>query len=292
MKKVLITGATGQIGHRLCLSFSQQGFEVVGISRKKPPVGNINTYKHITFDLMTDNIEMFLEYLRPQLLIHLAWETKPNIFWLSSTNYLWTQKSIELIKSFWHWGGEKIFVSGTCAEYDWRVTSELSETSAEFPETPYGKGKLNLLNFLRAENAPFLWTRTFFQFGRSEMSGRLIPSLIDAFWRGDSFQIDRPEDIRDFIYVDDVAEIMSALIFSGVNGIFNVGSGEGIKVRDLALQIASKMDQHKLLKFRQQIEEQSVVKADISKIRDTLRLFSLRSLDEALEITIQERRPL
>ena len=289
MKRVLITGSTGQIGQRISSELTKRGFDVVGISSRQLPVKAKVIKSHIPFDILSGNLEELMKNLRPELLIHLAWDTRPNIFWSSSSNRLWTQKSMDLIKFFWKWGGEKVVVAGSCAEYDWRLKIPLSESSPEFPGTVYGQAKLDLLNFLRAQNMPYLWTRTFFQFGSQELHGRFIPSLIDSLWKREEFLINRPEDIRDFIFVDDVVQIMTLLIISGKSGIFNVGSGQGVKVGDLAWLIASMMDQRELLVYQHQIEEISVVWANISKIADILDSFTITSLDEALNITIEER---
>lgn len=289
MRRVLVTGSTGQVGQRLCSMLSAQDFEVVGISKVPSRLSFKQSYSHLSFDLLRDDFETLNRNVRAEFLVHLAWETRPKEFWSSTDNSLWTQRSIELIKSFWRWGGVKTLVAGTCAEYDWRTRMPLIETDLEFPETIYGKAKLDLLNFLRGQGMPFLWTRTFFQFGGSEAHGRLIPSLISSLWNGEKFRIERPEDVRDFIYVDDVAKILASLIATERFGVFNVGSGTGVKVQDLAIRIASMMDRRELLQFGEQIGEPSIVQANISKIQDIVDLLPSKLLDEALRETIMER---
>ena len=149
-----------------------------------------------------------------------------------------------------------------------------------------------LLNVLRGQSTPFLWTRTFFQFGDKETPGRLIPSLIDMLQAGQEFSIQKPNDIRDLIYVDDVAQIMTSLIVTDQKGVFNVASGVGITMRELGTKIATILEREGLLHFQEQIEKPSVIQANMSKFEKTLGGIKYTNLDEAIKKTIRERAML
>jgi nucleoside-diphosphate-sugar epimerase len=196
------------------------------------------------------------------------------------------------VESFNKWGGERIVVAGTGAEYDWESHAPFDELGPEFPKSIYGQTKLALLNVLRHQATPFLWTRTFFQFGDNETPGRLIPSLIDTLNAGQEFLIQRPNDIRDFIYVDDVVQIMTSLIVSEKVGIFNVASGVGISMRELGMKIASIFERPDLLHFQEQSEKPSIVQANMAKLEKTLGRITYTALDEAINKTIRERAKL
>ena len=148
---------------------------------------------------------------------------------------------------------------------------------------------MDLLNFLRGQPVPYLWTRTFFQFGDNEPVGRLFSSAIDAISSGYEFTIRKPEDIRDYIYVDDVANIIASLVLSGEEGVFNVGSGRGITMRELGEKIASSLGRPELIKFQNQKENQSVVVADTAKMERALVGFRGTSLLHAINKTIEVR---
>jgi len=289
MTKILITGSSGQVGFRLTKNLLLAGYEVIGLGTSRGPDFTETLHTYIRFDLLSEDIPRLIEQLRPNLLVHLAWETDPKSFWASPKNIEWLDVSKELFESFRKWGGERIIVAGTCAEYDWNTKGPFSELSPESPQSVYGQSKLDLLNSLRTQSLPFLWTRTFFQFGDQEAPGRLIPSLIDALLGGRNFTIQRPDDFRDFIYVHDVVDIMTALIISGENGVFNVGSGLGITVRDLANRIASILGRNYLLDFRDQREMPSIVHANMSKLGKTLGSINYTSLENAIIRTIKER---
>ena len=123
-----------------------------------------------------------------------------------------------------------------------------------------------LLKVLRNQATPFLWTRTFFQFGGKETPGRLIPSLIDTLQAGQGFSIQKPDDIRDYIYIDDVVQIMTSLIVSEKRGVFNVASGVGITIRELGTKVAAILGCQDLLHFQEQSEKPSIVQANMEKL--------------------------
>jgi nucleoside-diphosphate-sugar epimerase len=292
MKKVLITGSSGQVGTRLTKNLSTAGFDVVGIGTRENLNAANESNSYIKFDLLAEDVESLIEQIRPELLIHLAWETQPSSFWESPKNILWLDSSKKLVESFYKWGGERIVVAGTGAEYDWESQSPFNELDPELPKSIYGQSKLALLNVLRQQPKSFLWTRTFFQFGDKETPGRLIPSLIDTLHAGQKFSIQKPDDIRDLIYVDDVVQIMTSLIVSKKEGVFNVATGVGITMRELGTKIASIFGRPDLLHFQEQSEKPSIVQANIAKLEKTLGRITYTSLDEAISKTIRERAKL
>jgi nucleoside-diphosphate-sugar epimerase len=290
--RALVTGATGQVGSRLTKNLSIAGYDVIAIGTRKILRDTKDVKSYIRFDLLAEDVDLLIKQTRPELLVHLAWETQPNTFWSSPKNVSWLDSSKKLVESFNRWGGERIVVAGTCAEYDWESQSPIDELAAEIPKSLYGQAKLALLNVLRGQPTPFLWTRTFFQYGDNETSGRLIPSLIDRLQAGQEFSIQKPDDIRDLIYVDDVVQIMSSLIVAEEKGIFNVASGIGITMRELGTKIATMLERQGLLHFQEQIEKPSIVQANMAKVEKSLGSVHYTNIDEAINKTIRERAKL
>ena len=65
----------------------------------------------------------------------------------------------------------------------------------------------------------------FFLYGPHEPPGRLIPSVIQALLKGEFARCSHGRQIRDFLYVEDVAEAFVALLDSDITGPVNIASG-------------------------------------------------------------------
>lgn len=288
-KKVFLTGCTGEIGFRLTLLLLNLGYEVFGVSGAKKCL--INNPKHICvrINLLDASLEHELQRIKPDILVHTSWITTPKEFWTSDQNRDWVTASKRLVNQFLVSGGRYLVVTGSCAEYSWDSTLPLSEISLEAPSTIYGESKLELLNWIRDQEIPFLWTRTFFQFGMNESRGRLIPDLIDLVNGDQEFVVRSSFDVRDFVYVEDVSKILSLLISQSQLGVVNIGSGEGINVGELALLVAELVGRRDLIKFDKVEIQKSTVISDPEKLRTILGNFNWTPLESALLKSIKAR---
>jgi nucleoside-diphosphate-sugar epimerase len=292
MNKVLLLGCTGEVGSRLCLKLLDKGFIVFGVrSSKQCRVNHIN-HSCKKIDLLNVDLSSDLKYFKPEIMVHTAWITTPDIFWDSSINDNWVSKSKRIIQEFEENGGKYLIATGTCAEYSWKNQEQLDETSIENPKTRYGKSKLELLNWIRSRSLPFLWTRTFFQFGLAEPVGRLIPSLIDNFLLGNKYVIKNHTDIRDFVYIKDIVEILSLLITQEVSGIVNIGSGNKIDIKSVSEKIAKLMSCEDLLHYESNDLQKSVVVSNPSKLIELIPKFTWTHFDSAIMETIDIRKRL
>jgi len=292
MNKVLLLGCTGEVGSRLCLKLLDEGFIVFGVrSSKQCRVNHIN-HSCKKIDLLNIDLSSDLKNFKPEVLVHTTWITTPNIFWDSPINDNWISKSKKIIQEFEENGGKYLIVTGTCAEYSWKNQEQLSETSIENPETRYGKSKLDLLNWIRNRSLPFLWTRTFFQFGLAEPAGRLIPSLIDNLLLGNDYVIQNDTDVRDFVYIKDIVKILSLLISQEASGIVNIGSGNKIDVKSVSEKIARLINREDLLHFENNNPQKSLVVSNPSKLIELLPEFEWTHFDSAIMETIDVRKRL
>jgi len=292
MNKVLLLGCTGEVGSRLCLKLLDEGFIVFGVrSSKQCRVNHVN-HACKKIDLLNVDLSLDIMNFKPEIMVHTAWITTPNIFWDSPINDNWISKSKRIIQEFENNGGKYLIITGTCAEYSWKNQEQLSETSIENPETRYGKSKLDLLNWIRSRNIPFLWTRTFFQFGLTEPAGRLIPSLIDNLLLGNNYVIQNDTDVRDFVYIKDVVEILSLLISQEASGIVNIGSGNKIDVKLVSEKIARLINREDLLHFENNNPQKSLVVSNPNKLIELLPEFEWTHFDSAIMETIDIRKRL
>lgn len=285
--KVLVTGCSGAVGSRLISILHKQGHEVIGIRSR----GKCVPQNHIctSINLLDSQDGLNLENYRPKTLVLTSWITTPGTFWESKVNTDWVEASTRMILQFLKFGGEYVVANGTCAEYDWNLNRPLEEIDEPNPASLYGLSKLNLLNWLTDLGVPYLWTRTFAQFGLREPSGRLVPSVIDALLKSHSASITNAHGVRDFIFIEDIARILSILIADERIGVVNLGTGVGTEIGDMALKIGTMMGRPELINFVETRAEANMVVADVKKLNGFLGPYSFTSLDDALLRSIEAR---
>ena len=160
----------------------------------------------------------------------------------------------------------------------------------EKPGSPYGEAKLELLNWIRNSGVNYLWSRTFFQYGSKEASGRLIPSLIDSLHNGDKFIVQNGSFTGDFVYVEDVARILTTLISLKANGVVNIGQGKGLEIGFLTGKIARMMGREDLIEINSHGLSPGYVVSDSEKLNGLVRDISWTRLEETLNDTIIARK--
>lgn len=278
MKKVVVTGATGFIGRHCLPLLEERGYEVVPLSSKKCDL------------LDEEEVKRFFTAARPSHLLHLAWETTPGKFWTAPENLQWLEASRHLLQTFQAFGGVRVAVAGTCAEYDPRSEICSEALTRISPATLYGKCKNELRLFLETLNLSHVWARIFNPYGPYDDPKKLISSVILSLLGKKPALCTHGNQIRDYLYVSDVAAALVALLDTTVEGPINIGSGQPLAVKEVCLKIAEKIGKPELL----HLGALPAPKDDPARVVADLRLLSEKldwqpkvSLDEGLEQTIK-----
>lgn len=246
MRRVLVTGATGFVGRQVLEPLRQAGVAVFATARRDAP----GVFACDLFDL--SQARALLRQTRPDTVLHTAWYVEHGRFWTAPENAEWRDASLALAHAFRDQGGARFIGIGSCAEYATAPDeSPWPESRAIAPETPYGQAKAALWAALDGMGDPrrfeAAWARLFHLFGPGEPEGRLVPSVIAAIRQGQPARIASGTPIRDFASSWHVGRALAALVGSGGTGAFNVGSGQGIAIRDLAGRLAAALGRPDLL---------------------------------------------
>ena len=286
---VFITGCSGAVGSRLTLLLLKSGYKVRGVRGSKPCKIMDKNHFCEELNLLSTTTSLNLVDFKPDILVHTAWITTPGVFWESPMNDQWVKASKKLIKEFVQSGGKYLIVTSTCAEYSWETTIPISETSKTSPLSRYGKSKLELLTWVRQQEIPFLWTRTFFQFGLDEPNGRLIPSIIDALLAGKNFEVKNSNDIRDFIFIEDVVQVLAKLIEKKYLGVINIGTGSGIDVRSISKLISGQIRNKDLVTYSKPVQLGSSLVSNAEKLLSVIEGYSWTRIEDSISKTIECR---
>lgn len=176
MKRVLLTGATGLIGKNAIKPLVDAGFEVFAVSTSSAKCKTQNV-KWLSGNLLnqSDVADVF-ERVKPDYLLHFAWDTTPGTYLESDLNYKWLESSLEMLKQFKINGGKRAVFAGTCFEYDFK-DAPLKESDKLNPTTVYAKCKAELnkkaSEFCKNNGISFAWGRIFYVYGVGEHEKRL-----------------------------------------------------------------------------------------------------------------------
>jgi len=297
MRRVLLTGGTGFIGRNAIPFLIKKGYEVhATFNRHKIKIEDQHNVIWHHCDLFDPKMQKsLLQKILPTHLLHFAWETTPGKYWTSLENLLWVRASVNLIINFTLYGGQRAVFSGTCAEYDWSFGHCKENITPLNPPSLYGASKIlfqEILELYNEEHAKLssAWGRTFHTYGPCEHPNRLVPEVINAVLNGHQAKCSRGKQIRDFLYVKDVADAYVALLGSDVEGVVNIASGTPVKIMELIKIIAVKLDCQKLVKFgalKTGINDPAVLTADTDRLNFEVCWLPKFDLDEGLNQTIK-----
>ncbi|MEN3943129.1 NAD(P)-dependent oxidoreductase [Prosthecobacter sp. SYSU 5D2] len=239
--KILVTGANGFIGRSFCQKASADGNEVLGMVRS--PSGL--PHPEVLGSLEAPPWKQ-IEAFAPDAVVHLAWTATPGVYLNSPENPVFLGQSKLFLNRCLTMGVRHIAAAGTCIEYasDSGPLDEMqSRLSAAFP---YSKAKTELFHWLKDSMAgtgnPWTWFRIFYPYGPGEHSNRLPSFITRQLLAGQPIQLLTPDSIKDYIFIDDLTAAMCRALEQGFTGPLNLGTGRGVRLRDLAYEVARVVD--------------------------------------------------
>lgn len=294
MKKVLLTGTSGFIGRHAVSELLNKNYEIHGLFNKTKPIENKHVIYHNVDLFDYSQQQMLMREIEPTHLLHFAWYAVPGLYWNSLENFRWVQASLELLRLFRQYGGQRAVLAGTCAEYDWSFGYCSEAVTPIRPSTAYGTCKNSLqemmAQFSKQTGLSSAWGRIFYLYGPFEDRSRLIPYVINSLLHNKNAKCTHGDQIRDFLYVQDVASAFCALLESEVTGPVNIASGKPVALKDVISTIADKLDRYDLIRLGDipsQENDPPVLIADVKKLSEEVKWRPEYDLDTGLERTIE-----
>lgn len=294
MKRVLVTGASGFIGSHCLTPLKERGYEVHAAAKGAALAGTDGIHWHDCDLLVPGANQQLMESVRPTHLLHLAWFVVPGQLITSPENFDWVAASLDLVDEFARSGGTRLVASGSAYEYDWNYGYCSEKLTPASPNTVYGacKQALNLMIEAKAAQTSMsaAWGRLFFLYGPNEHPNRLISSVIRSLLAGQPAPCSHGRQIRDYMYVQDAADGLVALLDSQATGAFNVCSGQALTIREIVLAAGRLSGRPELVQIgaiQARANDAPLVVGDNSRIAAEVGWRPQVDLDEGLARTIQ-----
>jgi len=233
--KVLITGASGQIGSYVVEQFMDR-YEVVGVDLKPFPVeglvvqGDLRDYEFVR--KVVDDVDAVV-HLAAQVSVERSWEDP---IYDAENNIIGT---VNLLKACSEFGVDKFIYVSSAAVYGNPKYVPVDEEHPKNPTSPYGVSKLTGEYYCRIYQdsvvlRPFnvFSSRTSAQDSYSGVISKFISRVrqnLPPVIHGDGKQT------RDFIHVRDVVDFIETALKKGKGGeAYNIGTGKETSILELA----------------------------------------------------------
>jgi nucleoside-diphosphate-sugar epimerase len=261
-RSAVVTGATGFIGSALARRLLEEGIKTYCLLRRKPRCDSIleslKGAKVVQVDsFQTLELERCFAEFSPDVVFNLAsygvsQEDRDPEALLDGNVSLVARLVLAAAIS----QPKLVIHTGSCLEYGPPLLqrSPFTEEQPLRPTSLYGAAKASSTLYgstLAARlGVPFVTLRLFGVFGVGEGSRRLIPYLIDQLRRDEPVDLTPGEQVRDFLYVDDV---VGAFVRSAQDGsltpseTYNVCSGKPVRIRDIGELAADLMEKPRTL---------------------------------------------
>lgn len=272
--KLLLTGPTGFIGSAFVRLALSRGHEIAGllipaedIPASLPPNPNLHWLRGTLEQAPWREIEAF----GPEACIHMAWITTPGMYLESPENDRFRDASLSFLRRMPEAGARYLLGLGSCIEYQIGSEPLSEERTPLFPTTRYArcKNQLRLALERDAGDFGFGWARVFYPYGPGEHPSRLCSSIAQKFERGEKVLLKTPSSTKDYIFIEDLAAALLAVVENKVRGPINVGTGTGSSVREIAGRLACLMGKPLLVEEADPPEPDPFpfVVADATKLR-------------------------
>lgn len=242
MKRILITGGAGFIGSHVTELFCNEGYDVVVIDDLRFGYKRfLDTRARFVRASLADRKAVTQALRGVDAVMHLAGSS------IISTSYSHPEAYFEnnlinglvLLEAMKKQGVRKIVYSSTSSVYGDQHTFPIPETAPLAPMHPYGASKLAFEHALTAyyhawgiESVTLRYYNAYGPRDEQKPATRAIPMWIAAvldgkpipwYWQG--------RQIRDYVYVSDIAQAHADVLpLKGIH-TFNIGSGVGVPMK-------------------------------------------------------------
>ena len=296
----LVTGTTGFIGSHLCKELIQRGYTVFGLSRSgrihniKPllnrkefhlQIGNIQDVRFLSDIIRVNNIKVVF-HLAAQLPQNKGLDNPFQYFDINARG------TLNLLSAAYLNGVDKFIYASTISVYsEPPMYLPIDEKHPVQPSTIYGVSKLEgeLYCNIYSKTMNIAVLRYGGAYGNGQPKHKVVPAFISQALNNRPITIyGDGTQTSDFVYVGDIVQGTLLALEKSKTGVYNIGSGEDMCIRNLAERIIELTNSKSEIIFTNKSTDRPFrFVLDITKARKELG-YSPRSINEGLSMDISE----
>jgi len=244
-KTILLTGAAGFIGRHILKEAARQGSQdrwiLTDLSVPNSWWGLPEFTKFVEGNLCeAPHVQSIMDTWSPDVIIHMAgWigraSTPENREALLRANLMSTFYILDAIKA--KGMAAPVFLLPSTGLIYGDKKGPFKEDFQLAPLDDYSLSKLlaeqTLQTFANHGVVRSCVIRPAVVYGEGQKSSMFIPSLVSALLNGQRFSMTAGEQKRDMLFVSDLARAILLLVRDEVEGVFNVGTGKGLPMKDV-----------------------------------------------------------
>ena len=245
--KIIVSGGSGFVGQHLVRRLADLGFEIFIFTRDDTKISQDGDIQNILVSYLDEySLSQKLRQVEPDHIVHLSSSRDRKSFKdcsisqfnddvATDLNLIMACSRLQQLKSFVYFGTADIYSDD----------GVLTTKSPVVPKNPYGLQKslgISLLNSLaRSQGFPGLCLVPSIIYGPGQKTDMFLSALIDCLVKNQRFAMSAGNQVRDYVYVKDVVDVVLKHIIKPNSISFGrtilLGSGEAISIRELALMV-------------------------------------------------------
>jgi nucleoside-diphosphate-sugar epimerase len=222
MANVVVTGASGFLGAALIPVLSERGLNVIPVSRRRLP----------GFVWVSD----YRSSPDGDVLIHLAEDSDRRRVNAYGEGFL--ERSSEVIYELAHRRRQRLIYASSCAVYGDKFDAPISITEPAKGDDVYSRYKIENEKVVLSAGGCVL--RLSNLTGKGMSRSNVISTILSQLETEGPVKLYDSDPVRDFLSVSDAAEAFCSVIDNWHPRVFNVGSGIGTSIGDLARMILTR----------------------------------------------------
>lgn len=215
---VVVTGATGFVGRALMAQLRAAGWPAIGVSRREHP-GVLR-------------LDDYAESPQGDVLVHLAEDSVRSR--VNAAGDAYAMQALSTLRALCQRGYRRIVYASSAVLYgDFCTHPHRTDDPVQIVDV-YTWVKAESERVVLEQQEDCAIARLANAYGPGMARENVLSTILQQLGKAGPVRVMDDSPVRDFVWIADVADALARMATSSATGVFNVGTGTGVSVRQLA----------------------------------------------------------